>query len=296
MKNKIQFVQYKRILEKADQTTPFQCTYSASPYVGCEYNCVYCRKSYAKQQLMKDTHDPSEMVQIKESAPDILRRELKLAKKGVVCVTGYQSAEKEHRLIRKTLEVLNARQFPLHIITMSDIVCDDLEQILSIAEKKWCAVSFRISTLDKKISEIFEPKAPLPMKRMEAMERFTKRGITSGIALSPVIPYITDTPDNLEEVISTAADKQVNYILAEPLKLTDECRGKVIEVIKRHYPELLLKYKSLYEFGSSPDIRYSNKLRNRTNALLKKYEIPNIMPPYNVGRMKKQARIKDFFK
>lgn len=294
MDKKIQFVQYKRILEKGKLAAPYQCTYYVSPYVGCEYNCVYCFKLKDKQPLGEVSDGLSGLIQVKENAPEILRKELKSVKKGVVCITGYQNIEKEQRVIRKILEVVNARRFPLHIITMSDIVLDDLDLLSKIAENNWCTVSFRINTLDTKISKIFEPNSPLPEKRIEAMGKFAENGITTGIALSPIIPYITDSSEGLEEIIEKSAEKNASYVIAETLKLKDECRARVVEVIKRHFPELLLKYKNLYEFGSSPDIRYTNKLRNVINFSLKKYGIPNTMPSFTAGRMRKQAKIKDF--
>ena len=280
----------KQVLNKGKKGNAYQCSYFISPYIGCEFKCVYCHK-YLDKDGVKHA---SKEIKVDIDAAQRLRKELKNAKRGVVCIFGYQPVEKEHRIIRKVLEVLAKRTFPIHIITISDIVLDDLDLIFRISKNNWCTVTFCISTLDESIANIFEPFAPSPKKRMEALGKVAKKGITTGVALAPVLPYITDSNSQLEDVIGNAKALNAQYVNSHPVKLEDNCRSRVIDVIKRHFPKLLLKYRNLYEFGSAPDVRYSKKLRNRTNTLLKKYEIESGMPYYPTKLAKKQASIKDF--
>ncbi|UCE74993.1 MAG: radical SAM protein [Methanomassiliicoccales archaeon] len=278
------------MLDKVKSKSVFHCNYTITPYVGCEYGCVYCRKCI---EAVTPEKSPDTIL-IKDDAPNILRKELKSAKKALVCISGYQQVENEKRIIRKTLEILSMRRFPVHIITRSDIVLEDIDILRKIAEDSWCAVSFCINTLDEAISHIFEPHAPSPKQRIKALGKVAEAGIPTGIALMPIIPYITDSKEQLEKVISTAADMKAGYALAAPLKLEDEYRARVIQVIKRHFSKLLARYRKMYEFGPLPDVRYSRELKRKIRPLLDRYDLPEgIEPTYNL-RKTKQVRIENY--
>jgi DNA repair photolyase len=283
-------IKCRRLLKKPDKAPSFNCNYVVFPYSGCEYGCVYCYECMEGEA----SRDSPKTIKIKENAPSVLKKELKNAQKGVVCLVGYQPVERKYRIMRKVLEVLSARRFPVHIITKSDIVLDDLDILTRITENGWCAVTFSLSALDEEISNIFEPDVPSPNKRIKALEKVLGTGIYAGIALNPIIPYISDSEERMEDVIRTAADLKVRYVLPMPLILKDDCRTGFINVIKRHFPELLVKYRRLYEFGSAPDVRYSKRLRNRMNLLLKKYDITDIIPKYPEKEGIKQVNIHDF--
>ena len=293
MKTEYQAYQSKSILERADKSTLYRCSYKISPYVGCELGCVYCpsgAKSPGQQKVLSDT---SRIIKIKANAPLILKKELKHTKKGLICICRYQQAEKEHRLIRRLLEVMSARSYPVHVITKSDKVLLDLD-LLAKFKEKFCAVTFRANTMNEDIAKMFEPKAPSPIKRLEALREVHDKGIITGLALDPIIPYITDTFEHLEEIVRKAAENNASYILAKPLILHDECRTAVIKVIKRHFPELLPKYKALYEFGSAPDYIYAKKLKLRTSALIHKFDLEEELPYQYADDRKKQVSIEDF--
>ncbi len=283
-------VKVKRMLKKQDKGSWFSCNYVISPYTGCEYNCVHCLGCTG----IEEPKELPKIIQGKINAPGILKKELKSERKGTLCLVGYQAIEKEHRIIRKILEVLNARRFPVHIITKSDIVLDDLDLISKISKNSWCAVSFCINTLDERISSIFEPNVPSPKRRIQALENFAEAGIVTGVAPMPIIPYITDSEQGLEDVIGTVAKAKASYVLPMSLTLEDNCRAEFINIIKRHFPKLLIKYRRLYEFGSTPDVRYSKRLRNRINFLLNKYGISSMIPEYPIKEEKIQVNIENF--
>ncbi len=290
MESEYQPIEVKRILEKGKKASLFNCDYIVSPYVGCEYNCVYCNNCLGSEP----PKDFNGVIQIKENAPTLLKKELKHTKNGMSCVLGYQPAEKEYRIIGKMLEILNKKKFPVHIITRSDIILDDLDILTRISQNGWCAVTFLINTLDEEISNIFEPDVPSSKRRLEAMGKLADAKIPCGMALMPVIPYITDSDYQLEEIISKAADLKAQYVLFEPLVLEDRYRAILIDLIKRHYPELIIKYRNLYEFGSSPEVKYTIQLRKRVNKRLKKYNLLNHIPAIPSKPEKKQVHIDKF--
>ncbi|UCG70877.1 MAG: radical SAM protein [Thermoplasmata archaeon] len=261
-----------------------------SPYNGCEYGCLYCSQCVKRGKKERSPW----VVQVRENAPDILKKELKNLQKQVVCVWGYQPVEREYRMVRKALEVLSSRKFPVHVITKSDIILDDLDLLLRIADREWCTVTLVINTLDEGITKIFEPDSPLPNGRFETLNTVAEAGISTGIALSPVIPYITDSEEQLDEVISHAKEMRANYVLTGLLKLEDQFRARIIDDIKRHFPELVIKYRRLYEIGSSPDVRYSRRIKSRIRLLVDKYELDDNIPSYDEKRAQRQVSIESF--
>ncbi|UCE36068.1 MAG: radical SAM protein [Thermoplasmata archaeon] len=279
----------KHVLDSTKNSL-FKCSYIVSPYIGCEYNCVYCTGCIFREE----PKEFKKTIQIKVNAPALIRKELKSAKKNLVCLKGYQPVEKEYRLTRKILEALFYRKFPVHIVTKSDMITKDIDILEKMSEEGFCTVTFILNTLDKDILKIFEPHAPSPKKRMKALESITSAGITAGIALSPIVPYITDSKEQLEEIIKRAAESKASYVMPLVLTLDDSIRPQVIDVIKRNFPTQLVKYRKLYEFGSSADVKYSRQLKSRLRFLLDKYSLNEEMPVYDAQRRTKQINIEEF--
>jgi DNA repair photolyase len=285
-------VETKRVLLKPQKNLPFECDYFMSPYHGCELGCVYClgQRDY---ESFGYNHDK---VRVEINSPEILKKELKNTKTGLICVSGYQPAEKIYRVIRKSLNILNSRRFPVHLITRSDMVLDDLDTLTKINKDSWLSVSFSLSNFDNKITRIFEPNAPSPKERFKAMGEIGKAGIQTGIILSPVIPYITDSEKQLKNIIEEAANQNAKYIVPQVLKLEDNIRARVIQKIKEHYPKLLIKYKKLYELGPTADVRYTRQLFRKIYRLLDEYDISNTVPHFHRKEGKKQVNLENFFK
>lgn len=280
-------IEGKHVLRRSKGPSSFQCGYHIAPYKGCEYGCTYC-----PGHATGDSHDK---VWVRTNAPVLLKKELRNGRKEVICITGYQPAEKIYRVIQKVLNVIHTKHFPVHIITRSDIVLDDLEILKKIGNETWCSVSFVIPTMDSKIANIFEPNAPTPSERMNALEKIIAAGIPAGVIISPVIPYVTDSETQMKSVIDEAVNRKADYIIPEILVLKDEYRQIMVQAIKRHYPKLLMKYKPLYELGPQPDIRYTRRTLRKINKLLEARKIPNSLPQYNKGTERKQVNLENFF-
>lgn len=283
----------KRALEKINPSSKFKCTYKVLPYVGCPFGCLYCSQSIDRRHD-QDEVDSKGQVFVKINAPVILKNELKKAKSGLICICGYFPLEREQRIIRQLLDVLTARALPVHIITKSEVLLDDMDVIRRAAENNFCSVTLCINTLDNTILKIFEPDTPLPKVRMDALGKLAKAGITTGLAIMPVIPYITDTDEQLEELISAAAHRKVSYVLFDTLRLEDDYRGAVIMAIKRHYPEIIVKYRRLYEFGATPESRYTRQLKARMRRLLAKYGLKGEVPYHDVDKKVKQIKLEKY--
>jgi DNA repair photolyase len=280
----------KRILEQRKSNIPFKCHHFVSPYIGCEYGCVYCNGC----MVLEHSKNFQKIVQIKLNTPTLLRKELKTQAKKAVCLWGYQPAEKEYGLMRKTLEVLYHRNFPVHVITRSDLVAKDVDILKKISDNSKCYVSMILNTIDKDISKIFEPNAPSPKKRLSVLSKMAELGIPTGVIVMPVIPHITDSKGQLEAIIKKAKELKSVYAIQVPLNLDDNYRQKVIEKIKKHYPKQMIKYRKLYEFGAKPDIKYTKNLNRNMRSHAAKYLLEDEVPISDYSKKVKQVKLEGY--
>jgi len=172
---------------------------------------------------------------------------------GGVC-DSYQPVEKEYQLTRKVLEILRDYEIPIHVITKSDLILRDLDLYKKINETSWCNVSFTITTLDEKLANIFEPRASSPKARISALKTFKDNNIQTGITFMPIIPFILDNDDNIENVIKNAKEIGCKYILAAGMTLKPgRQKDHFLSVIKSKFPELLSKFEDAYSNLISPN-------------------------------------------
>ncbi len=289
----IKEVKVKSILNRTKRRDPwFLDDYTTNPYSACSFNCLYCYIRGSKY----GEHMESAM-SCKINAPELLDRQLaNRAKKGqygiVVLASAtdpYVKPERDFQLTRQMLEILLKYRFPVHMITKSDMITRDLDLLKAINEKAILPqdlqnqlrgstiVSFSFSTLDNKVSRIFEPGATAPSVRLEAVKQVKASGLTTGISLMPLIPYISDTGQCLEEYFSTFSKIKIDYLLPAPIALYGhgkaDSRTLMLKAIEKHYPHLLQKYQKF--FGSSDELPayYRGAFRRKMNELAEKYRI-----------------------
>jgi DNA repair photolyase len=275
---------------------------SVSPYKACEHGCNYCD---GRSQKYHASEDFDQEIHVKVNGPEVLKKELdkmfppqkkitdfthekyqqaKTIKTVVMVSSGisdaYQPAEKKYKLTRQILKLLAEYHVPTYVMTKSDLILRDLDLLERINERSWCNVSFSISTLDKNISRIFEPKTSPPKRRLDAMKTITDKGILAGITYIPIIPYITDTDEQIERSIVTSKNYGAKYILAGTMTLRNAQAKRFYDVLEEHFPELIDKFKKLYWRGYEPDGKYIQALNKKIRILCRKYDIQNYIPRY----------------
>jgi len=284
-------IEAKSILRKNNKIDSwFISYYGMNLYRGCTHDCIYCdgrsEGYYVNGEFGKD-------VVVKINAIDVLRRELdpkrKRApfKKSYMMVGGgigdsYQPIEKKYELTRKTLHILYENNWPVHLLTKSTLVKRDVDILKKINEKNRAIVSFSFSSADDKISAIFEPGVPPPSERLETIEFFKDEGISCGMFLLPVIPFVTDKPNLLEETIRLAKDAGVDFIIFGGMTLKDgKQKEYFFETLKKNYPELTTEYHHIYrgdKWGNAIG-EYYESINQTFNVIAKKYKIPKRVPP-----------------
>ncbi len=233
----------------------------------------------------------------KINAPELLERQLsRRAKKkdyGIIALSSstepYMPIEEKLGLTRKLLEVILKYKFPVHVLTKSTLVLRDLDLLKEIDKnailpddlkpklKHGAIISFSISTIDEKLAKILEPGAPPPKERLKTMKKCKEKGFLTGIDLIPVLPYLSDSEDKLDEIIKTVKNYNADFVLVGSLTLFDKnpnsCKPMYYKVIKTYYPYLLPKYKNLFKLSSIPPKQYRSKLKKRVIMICEKYKM-----------------------
>jgi DNA repair photolyase len=215
---------------------------SVNPYRGCEHGCIYCfaRPTHAYMGLSPGL-DFETKLYAKPDAAKLLEREL--AKPGykvrpIAIGTNtdpYQPIEKEWRIMRQVLEVLKACDHPVMIVTKSAMVMRDIDLLAPMAEKGLAKVGLSVTTLDRKLARLMEPRTSTPAKRLEAIKALSEAGIPSTIMMAPVIPALND--HEIERVLDSgksAGATHASYVL---LRLPLEVSPLFRDWLLRNYPD-----------------------------------------------------------
>jgi DNA repair photolyase len=285
-------IEAKTILRKHKKIDSwFVSRYGMNLYRGCTHNCVYCDGRSEKYNVDGDFGCE---VKVKVNAIEVLKRELDPKRKKIpvqkeyIMLGGgvgdsYQPVEEKYRLSRKTLELLYEKDFPVSILTKSTLVERDLDIIKKINEKNKAIVSFSFSSTDDKISSLFEPGVPPPSKRLETLKFFKKNGIATGVFLMPVIPFITDKPEIINDTVANAKKAGVDFIIFSGMTLKNgRQRDYFIDVLKNFYPELITKYNHIYKgepWGGAIS-EYYESIHRTFRAISRRYKIPVRIPLY----------------
>ena len=222
----------------------YSVDYSINPYLGCEHACKYCFARYMAKYAGKKSEEWGSFVHVKVNAPEVLKKELSGAKRGVVLLSSvcdpYQPLEKKYMLTRKILRVLANHDFPLTILTKSPLVLRDLDILKNFSDVE---VGFTIVTLDERARSIFEPRAPSIKSRIEALAELKKERIQTYAMLGPFLPFISER--DLEELIRILSRIKVDYLLVDRLNLKAGNWKSIKEAIMVYNPELVSEYRRI---------------------------------------------------
>ncbi len=262
----IRFVQAKSILNRSRLGG-----HTLNPYLGCPHGCVYCYNQHFLAKIRPQNEKWGDFLEIKLNAPEILEKEItgkyKNQKEEVFFSTvtdSYNPLEKQHQLTRRCLEVLARYQWPVQILTKSDLVLRDLEIFKKFRQR--IEIGFTITILDPRAQMIFEPSASPIKKRIEALKKLKKAGLKTYAFIGPILPYFT----NLKQIFEILKDK-VDKIWFDTLNTRKENWQGLEKALKLHYPRFLPEYKKIF-FKKRKE--YKNQLREEIEFLAKHFKIP----------------------
>src|SRR6202171_6579876 len=201
-------------------------TWTINPYRGCEFACKYCYARYTHEFMeMRDGMDFEQKIYVKQHAAELLRQELRRVKPGEDIALGtatdpYQPAERRYEVTLAIVEEFARHSgYELGIVTKSNLIVRDLDLLRDVAKSNRLSVHVTITTLNIELARILEPRAPRPDLRVDAVRALALAGLRVGLSCSPVLPGITDSPDDLESLVRTASEAGADYVFANPLFL-----------------------------------------------------------------------------
>ena len=272
----------KKVIHKHNKAFPVML--DLNPYRGCTIGCKYCFAQYSHYYVGLDNFFRD--IIVKTNAAERLDIELYKKKKRkeqikIGCVTdAYQPIEKKYLLMPEILKIFKKYRVPVFLSTKSDLILRDFELIKQLAKVTSVDIAVSISCFNEKNAKIFEPSAPSPKKRIEAISKFTSFCRSVSVLNMPVIPYISDSYKEFDELFALSKKSKIDNLVSYPLHLRSaKVKNNIFELVKKHFPEKANKFIELYKNSSSPSKEYGADLYKKIFSLRNKYNLfDNFVP------------------
>lgn len=234
-------IQAKSVLTKSGLSD-----YAVNCYVGCLHNCVYCYARYMRK-FTNHTEPWGQFLDVKINAADVLAGEVKKKKPGSVFFSsacdGWQPAEKKYQLTRRCLKLVIDAGFRASVLTKSELITRDLDILAASPDS---SLGCTITTLDESIRRKIEIAASPSSARINVLERAGEMGIRRMVFCGPLLPGLTDTPENLQPLFNRLSGLGLDNVMIDKLNFRSGVYESVTDLLRRFYPHLLPQYRLLY--------------------------------------------------
>lgn len=247
-------------------------------YRGCEHGCKYCFALYSHNYM--NSNQFFDDVYVKINIVEKLEEQLKKSswKKEVINIGGvtdsYQRAEQKYKLMPEILKLMIKYKNPCIISTKSDLILRDFDLIDELSRITYINVAATITAVDENIRRKIEPNGVSTRRRFRMLKEFSKTNASIGVHAMPIIPYITDTRENIEALYQGARDCNATYLLAQILNLRGITKCNFLNFLKCEYPYIYPKMEMLYKSGRV-DTNYSRNLYSMIAEIRAKYGVSN---------------------
>lgn len=247
------FVKVKGILSSKNGMNLFR---------GCTHGCIYCDSRSKCYQMNHSFED----IEVKENSIELLEDRLKRKRKKCMIGMGsmtdpYINEELKLNYTRQAIEIINKYGFGLTLITKSSNIIRDLDLLKEIDSKTKCVVQMTLTTYDERLCRIIEPNVSTTKERVETLIKLREAGIPTVVWMTPILPYINDTKENIIGILNYCKEAKVKGILCFGMGLTlrEGNREYFYSKLDKHFP--LLKDRYIREFGNSYVINSKNNYR-----------------------------------
>ncbi|MCQ2492537.1 MAG: radical SAM protein [Lachnospiraceae bacterium] len=233
-------------------------------YRGCSHGCIYCDSRSTCYQFTHAFED----IEVKQNAPELLERALRSKKQRCMVGTGsmsdpYMHIEDKLRLTRRCLEIIDQYECGVAVLTKSSRVLRDMDLLTSINKKTKAVVQMTLTTYDEKLCRILEPNVSTTRERFDALMEFKRAGIPTVVWLTPILPFINDTEENINGILDYCIQAGVKGIICFDMGVTlrEGDREYFYHALDQHFPGLKEKYIKTYGYS------YSLSSPNRKNLM-----------------------------
>jgi DNA repair photolyase len=255
---------------------PFRFT--VNPYRGCEFGCHYCYARYTHEFMEVPGDEFESKIYVKQNVGPLVDRDL--ATEPVwgehiaigTATDPYQPAEREFGATRAILQKMAQREgLSLSITTKSNQVVRDIDLLQRISERSSLTVNMSVTTVRARLARTLEPRAPRPDLRLGAVRELRDAGIAAGVLAMPIVPGITDAPEDLDALAKAAHEAGAQWFAGNVLYLRSASLKHFMEFIGGQFPKLVKQYEGWYlRHGNAPD-SYRKEITALVESLRQKY-------------------------
>ncbi|HWJ30895.1 MAG TPA: radical SAM protein [Gaiellaceae bacterium] len=254
--------------------------WSLNPYMGCVHRCTFCYVRHFEHRSDRPSDDRyGTSIRVKTNVADVLRRELTRAtwEHEMVAIGAatdpYQPAEGKYKLTRACLEAFRDAASPFSIITRGPMIVRDLDVLVDAAQRTSVSVTFSIPTVDEEVWRRTEPSTAHPRQRLKAVKTLVDAGVKAGVGMAPILPGISDRPEQLREVVRAAREAGATGVWANLLFLRPGTREHFLAHLAEDWPEQLPYYEEIYANKAYLGADLMKPLREEVSRLAREYRI-----------------------
>jgi DNA repair photolyase len=292
-------VQAKSIINKVPEASHMPFRWTINPYRGCSHSCLYCfaRKTHTYLDLDAGEDFNSQIV-VKVNAPELLHKELaKKSWRGEHIAMGtnvdpYQRAEGRYKLMRGILQELSDAGNPFSILTKGALILRDIDLLQVAADRTDVGASVSIGSVDRDVWRWLETGTPAPQKRLDVCRTLTDAGIGCGVLMAPIIPFLSDSQEQLTATVKAIAEAGARYLSPIVLHLRPGAREWFMAWLEDQRPDLVPKYERLYRGRSYAPKAYQQEISGRVHDLANRFGIGKAGPrdARNVGHRRPPSK------
>jgi DNA repair photolyase len=227
--------------------------WSLNPYMGCVHRCTFCYvRNFERMADRASGEAYGRSIRVKVNVAEVLDRELARPswKREVVAIGSatdpYQPAEGRYRLTRRCIEALARHRTPLSIITRGPMIVRDLDVLVEAAKRAPVQVTFSVPTVDPEVHRLTEPGTAPPRQRLKVLQALVEAGLDVGVGMAPVLPGLSDAPEQLDAVVRAAREAGATRIWGRFVYLQPGTKEHFLRAIARDFPDQLAWYEEAF--------------------------------------------------
>jgi len=278
-------VHARTIVNQVPRASRMSFRWTINPYRGCSHACFYCFARGTHTYLDLDAGlDFNSKIVVKVNAPELLRRELaapRWAGERIAMGTNvdcYQRAEGRYRLMPGILTALRDAANPFSILTKGTLILRDIELLTQAAQVTDVGLNFSVGFVDKELWRSVEPGTPDPERRLEACAALTASGLRCGVLMGPVVPFLSDSPAQLDATVRAIAGTGASQVSPIVLHLRPGAREWFLGWLGEHHPGLVARYRALYGRGAYAPRAYQARIAEQVRELAHRYGVGRAGP------------------